>query len=265
MVRATINPEVLEWAVRNTHYTLDSFAQKMRITPERVKSWIDGTKRPTYKQLERIAYDVLKVPVAVFFFPSPPEESIAQSFRTLPDFVVDNFSPEFIKVLRRAAALQVRVEELHEGINPSTQRVFEDITVGQSESATKLSSTVRDYFGITLKWQSCPDTYDLALKNWRDLIQDSGIYVFKEAFRDAHFSHFECKVTKVQPGQGAEQWDCWNVACHTPAARCDGLAPGSRETRRAKDAGYPFSLAMVAGLGELRPSAPTVHQRVEGD
>ena len=43
-----------------------------------------GSIIPTYGQLEKLA-DRFKVPIAVFFFPNPPElPPIEETFRTLP-------------------------------------------------------------------------------------------------------------------------------------------------------------------------------------
>ena len=74
--------------------TVDDVIVKLnrkRITYDTVTAWEEGIDTPTYQQLERLAYEVYKRPLAIFFFPSPPKEVTAkQSFRTLPEYEINN-------------------------------------------------------------------------------------------------------------------------------------------------------------------------------
>ena len=84
-----VNPVMLRWARETGGFGIDDVVGKLkrkRITAETVASWEEkGATSPTYAQLERLAYEVYKRPLALFFFPEPPEEeSPAESFRTLP-------------------------------------------------------------------------------------------------------------------------------------------------------------------------------------
>ena len=55
-----------------------------------IMSWGSGDNSPTYIQLEKLAYKVYKRPLALFFFPEPPDEEMPQqSFRTLPEYEID--------------------------------------------------------------------------------------------------------------------------------------------------------------------------------
>ena len=82
---AGVNPEVLRWARERSGLSASEVAKKMNKSAESVENWEVGGSAPTYVQLEKLAYQVYKRPVAVFFFPEPPEEAdkIAE-FRTLP-------------------------------------------------------------------------------------------------------------------------------------------------------------------------------------
>ncbi len=152
-------------------------------------SWEAGSSVPTYVQLEKLAYTTYKLPIAVFFFPSPPDEEEAeQSFRTLPADEIEHLHPDTRFHVRRAQAMQVALEELHDGTNPSKRKIFRDVPASLNVSA--LAGEVRRYLGITLEEQRTWKNLDEALKNWRDVIQDNGIYVFKESLKQREISGF---------------------------------------------------------------------------
>ena len=68
-----LNPAVLTWARERAGLSLPEVARKLRKGVDLVERWEAGTSAPTYLELERLAYDVLQRPLAIFFFPSPPE------------------------------------------------------------------------------------------------------------------------------------------------------------------------------------------------
>ena len=75
--RIPVNPEVLRWARETAGFDIDDVVEKIkrkRVTPVTIKSWEKGTTSPTYAQLERLAYEIYKRPLALFFFPKPPQE-----------------------------------------------------------------------------------------------------------------------------------------------------------------------------------------------
>ena len=80
-----INPALLVWARERAGLSRDEARQKFK----RFEEWEEGKSAPTYPQLEQLS-EALKVPIAVFFFPEPPEvPSINQTFRTLPEAELD--------------------------------------------------------------------------------------------------------------------------------------------------------------------------------
>jgi transcriptional regulator with XRE-family HTH domain len=112
MEKTIINPVILEWAINNAHLNIEDVAKKINVKEEYVLNWLSGNDSPTYRQLEKLSYSVLRIPIALFYFPEPPYENLTQSFRTLPDFIIDDLSPEFIRVLRNTTAMQLKLKEL---------------------------------------------------------------------------------------------------------------------------------------------------------
>src|SRR5947208_31150 len=92
---AGINPQVLVWARERSGQTIDQVAKALHKEPEVIVSWETGSSSPTYAQLEALAYKVYKRPVALFFFPEPPEEIDPEhSFRTLPEFEIEELTSD---------------------------------------------------------------------------------------------------------------------------------------------------------------------------
>lgn len=174
------------WARKRAGLTLEEATQKF----SRFADWESGALLPTYPQLERLA-DELKLPIAAFFFPTPPRlPPIRESFRTLPDSEFDRIPRQVGFLLRKAKALQLNLVELTEGKNPAARFVVRDLDFSDEVSPDAMAVRVRDYLGITLERQFSWSDTDDALKAWRKAIQDVGVFVFKDAFRAEGYCGF---------------------------------------------------------------------------
>ena len=206
------NPIVLKWAREQSGFNLEEVAKKLgrkKVTAQTITKWERGTAFPSYPQLEDLAYKIYKRPLAIFFFPKPPDESdIKNSFRTLPESI-ESLSPRMRFVLRKARSMQLNVIELSENekINKTEKekKIFEDIQFTTAPAISALTNKVRKYLGISLEeqksWSKSNgewDVSDTALKKWREIIQSRGVFVFKDSFKEPHFSGF-CLYDKKFP------------------------------------------------------------------
>lgn len=190
----SVTPAVLEWARRRAGLTVADLTASFRSYPD----WEDGEGGPTYTQLESLA-DKLKVPVAVFFFPQPPATPrIEETFRTLPDAVIDELPSRMRLVLRKAKAFQLNVSELCGGANPAPRLITRDLSFRVTQPVEDMARRVRDYLGVTLETQKGWASSNDALKNWRGTLQDVGIFTFKDAFQAPEYSGF-CLTDPVFP------------------------------------------------------------------
>ena len=187
-----INRKTLRWARETANISVEEVAFKMKKATTTVEDWEnEGGNTPTYIQLETLAYDIYKRPIAIFFFPEPPVEvDPKSSFRTLPSSEVDELPSTFLKLFREAQAMQINLEELNEGTNPESNKIFRDLSFTPRDNAKEQADAVRKYLGISLKDQLQWKDVDTALKEWRMLIESKGIYVFKDAFRLDEISGF---------------------------------------------------------------------------
>jgi len=188
---AGVQPEIFRWARKTVGLSVADVAQMLKRPPEEIEAWESGDGAPTYSQLEKLAYQIYKRPLAVFFLPSPPEEVMPQrEFRTLPDADLQTLSRDTYLHIRRAHAYQIALKELFDGRNPVARCIWQSLALSPSQSVTEQASNIRDFLGITLEDQIAWKSDEVALKKWRQSIEDSGVFVFKSAFKQEDISGF---------------------------------------------------------------------------
>lgn len=182
-----ITPAIVQWARERAGYSLEDAARHFK----KIAAWETGEALPTYVQVEDMA-ERFKVPVAVFFFPKPPEvPALEKSFRTLTaeDFAAIPRRVRFF--LRQGQAMQLNLAELNDGKNPAQGLITRDIKVTPNTSLDKIAIEVRKYLGISVDQQAGWKDVDEALDKWREIFATkAGIYVFKDAFRAPNYFGF---------------------------------------------------------------------------
>jgi Zn-dependent peptidase ImmA (M78 family) len=186
-----VEPEILRWARKSVGLTVTDVADMLKRHPEEIEAWEDGRAAPTYPQLEKLAYQIYKRPLAIFFLPSPPEESLPQrEFRTLPDADMQTLARDTYLHIRRAHAYQIGLQELFDGHNPAERPIWKAITLSQSQEVALQAAAIRDYLGILLDQQTAWKSDERALKAWRKTIEGCGVFIFKAAFKQKDISGF---------------------------------------------------------------------------
>ncbi len=189
-----ITPKVLSWARDRAGYTLDEARKSFK----KIDAWEAGKSFPTYPQLESLAAK-FKLPVAVFFFPEPPNlPPISESFRTLPDHEFSQLPRKIHYLLRKAKVLQLNLAELNHERNPSDKLITQDLSFSSDLAVSSMAEQVRDYLGVSLAVQQRWSGVDEALKGWRQALLEAGVFVFKDAFREKNFSGF-CLYDDIFP------------------------------------------------------------------
>lgn len=80
--------------------------------------------------------------------------------------------------------------ELTDGRNPSGKKIFRDIQITPDTPFDWAATAVREYLGVSLEAQLSWRNVQEALTVWRQVVQDSGIFVFKRAFKQKGISGF---------------------------------------------------------------------------
>jgi len=192
---AGLNPALLVWARERAGLTVAQVADALGKSPQIISSWEAGTSAPTYVQLEKLAYTVRR-PIALLFFPEPPRElDPHQSFRTLPDFEIDELSAETRFRIRQARAVQLSLGELSDGANPSSRFILRDLPTVAANPA-KAAEQIRQFLGIDLATQRSWRSNRQALSAWRAAVEAVGVFVFKDTFKQRDVSGFSLYDTE---------------------------------------------------------------------
>jgi len=194
-----INKDILKWARSTIGLTAEEVASRFSKTEDVILEWESGKSSPTYPQLEKLAYQIYKRPMAVFFFPDIPEEESPQTeFRTLPDLIVENFPSELIKLYRKAKVFQLNLEELFDGNKPVEANLLDRYSLNSINDIPELVSNIREYFDVSIEDQFSWQSVNVAFKQWRKFFEENGIFVFKDAFHNDDYSGF-CVYDELYP------------------------------------------------------------------
>jgi len=169
----------------------------MKKNAQEITRWEDGGGAPTYAQLERLAYQVYKRPLAVFFLPTPPDERRPkQEFRSLPEADIAALTRDTFLHIRKAHAYQVGLEEFYGTTNPVEIRLWERVSLSVKDNVIAKANAIRTALGIDIARQSGWEREDVALREWRSAVEASGIFVFKDSFKQKSISGFCLRDTE---------------------------------------------------------------------
>ncbi|MBQ9683448.1 MAG: XRE family transcriptional regulator [Neisseriaceae bacterium] len=194
-----VNPQILRWARTTVNMTLSQVATTLKRKSEEIEAWENGTSAPTYSQLEKLAYEVYKRPLATFFLPVVPEEKLPKSeFRTLPLADMETLEKDTCLKIRKAHAYQLSLFDIFSGKNPANQKIWKEVLLSFSDHVATQAQLVREKLGITLQKQIDWKSDEQALKAWRQAIEECGIFVFKDTFKQKDISGF-CLIDENFP------------------------------------------------------------------
>ncbi|CZJ13896.1 TPA: ImmA/IrrE family metallo-endopeptidase [Legionella pneumophila subsp. pneumophila] len=181
-----INPSILKWAREKAGYTLEEECQKN----SKHEEWENGVSYPTYSQLEKLSIHYNR-PLAIFFFPSPPEEKdVEKSFRALSQEDIHTLSPHIRYLFRKATAFQIYLKELFQSEYEEQKEKVNWLNFKSNNSTSDIAKKARAILGVTIEEQAKWKNSEQALEEWRNVLAEHGVYVFKEAFKDSRVSGF---------------------------------------------------------------------------
>lgn len=194
-----IQPDVFRWARTSIGLSVTEVATMLKRPPEDIEAWEQGRGAPSYPQLEKLAYQIYKRPLAVFFLPAPPEETLPKrEFRTLPDADMQTLARDTYLHIRRAHAHQLALRELFDDRNPAERQIGKTVSLSTAAALPSQAQAIRDHLGITLERQTAWKSDEQALKAWRSAIEQGGIFVFKAPFKQKDISGF-CLMDEQLP------------------------------------------------------------------
>lgn len=178
-----MNPAIIKWARERSGYSLEEAAAVVKKDVATLSDWESGGSAPTYLQLEKLA-DKYGRSVAIFFFPEPPEEPDIAGNLAMRSSDKIPLPPRIRMLLRQACARQISLMELSDGVNPAADLIFRSLRTTLDVSAIGLAQKTRAYLDISVETQMGWHNPKEALERWQDIIEENGIFVFKDAFHD---------------------------------------------------------------------------------
>jgi Zn-dependent peptidase ImmA (M78 family) len=186
-----IQPSLLRWARQSANMPVSDVAEKLKRTVAEIESWETGESAPSYPQLEKLAYELYKRPLATFFLPAPPDEpSTRAEFRSLPDEDLATLNRDTLFLIRKARAFQFALQELFGERSPAERPIWRSVQLAVSQPVARQAGQIREALGISIDQQRAWQDDDTALKQWRRAIEARGVFVFKHTFKQREISGF---------------------------------------------------------------------------
>ena len=175
---ALINPELLVWARRCAGMQLREASDRLRLAPEKLESWENGSEHPTVKQVRTLA-NVYKQSFAAFYLPRPPAvfRPPLHDYRRLLGADEPRISPELLLDIRLSAQRRDVCLELLGDLG-EVPPVFH-VTTTIRRKPESLASSLRSLLGVTMARQQTWNEPRVAFNHWREAIENIGILVFQ--------------------------------------------------------------------------------------
>jgi Zn-dependent peptidase ImmA (M78 family) len=176
-VKATINPDVLQWARTSASYGVIAAAEKLGIDEAVLVAWETGDDQPSISQLRRLA-TLYKRPLAVLYLPERPLTfQSMHDFRRLPNSGTRTYSPELAYEIRLAQQRRELALELAEEDDEDFPAFTLNTTL--DTSVEDVGRQIRDGLSITFDIQSKWRDTGAAFIAWRTRIEELGVLVFQ--------------------------------------------------------------------------------------
>ncbi len=163
-----INASMLTWAIARAGFELHEFTDK---TPK-VLDWIEGKKKPTFKQLENFSKKV-HLPFGYLFLAEPPKEKLPFPFFRTNGIQTSGVN---LNVYDTILLIQKRQSWL---IDYLKDRDFKNIDfVGKFKNSFNVQDIVKDIrttLGLNENWASNFSTWEKALDHLTLQIEENGI------------------------------------------------------------------------------------------
>lgn len=173
-VEVPVTPRVLDWAIRESGYSLDELATQVSGGVSALESWIAGTAHPSLTEARALATKLHRQ-LATFLLPEPPAVHAGSvQFRQPASESARTLNPVERRFLRRARRLQSAhawiVPEL-EGSPVDLPSV--DLASASQDAADRFRADLRIGLDEQTAWRSASQAFDV----WRDAVEAQGIVV----------------------------------------------------------------------------------------
>lgn len=170
-VEVNIQPEIIKWALAQT-----PTAKLDEKFMNNITNWLDGTKTPTFKQIETLSKKT-NIPLGYFFLQKPPVEQIKLlEYRTVDSIQLGN-NPS-----RNLIDTIYSMENVQEWFRDYRQEMgydnldFVGCMMGVKETS-KIVERIRSDLGLSTNWYEYCNNIDRAFKFIRERLEICGVVV----------------------------------------------------------------------------------------
>jgi len=175
---ALVNPDLLVWARESAAMEIEDAARRLRVPPEKLRSWESGDPSPTVKQLLGMAR-LYRQSFAAFYLPTPPKvfKPPLTDYRVLPAGKTRKTSSGLWMDVREAMDRRAICLEFYGDRGESPPEFNATATI--SEEPEKVGETIRSLLEIQDSEQQRWGNPRIALNCWREAIESMGVLVFQ--------------------------------------------------------------------------------------
>jgi Zn-dependent peptidase ImmA (M78 family) len=177
-VLAPITPAVLDWAIGEAGFTPETLAQRLKVEPVVVRTWLAGTAQPGSTEFGSLA-KALGRPRSFFFLPSPPpRHQVPVTFRSAPGSSMRDLIPAEAAAVRQARRLQRITRWARQATGeaaPVLPAILGDV---QPEAAAE---RLRAFLGWSLLRQTEAASPTAVTKDLRQTLEEHGVIAMQQA------------------------------------------------------------------------------------
>jgi len=172
--KAPINPDILRWARESIFVDIEKAAKTASVNTEIYKKWEHGDDFPTISRLRKLS-NLFKRPLPIFFMPHIPESPpIPKDFRKPITELEHPLTKDSLMAVRKARWYQSTAGTLINDLGKSFQPIEKYDFTGKS-----IEQSIEEMRTLDIDTQFLWETNWEALKNWRQYLEDLGIFVFQ--------------------------------------------------------------------------------------
>lgn len=169
-VNVNIQPAVINWALSQTKE--EQLGTKLM---ENIKRWLDGSKTPTFNQIEDFSRKA-NIPLGYFFLQTPPVEEIKLlEYRTVDSIELANPSRNLIDTIHEMENVQEWMKDYRQDADFDTLAIVGSLK-GKTD-AKAIANQIRYDLEMPLDWYKNKGTISEAFNYVRGLLEYSGVLV----------------------------------------------------------------------------------------
>lgn len=170
MINVNVQPEIIKWALSQTDK--EKLGEKL---VNYINQWLEGTKTPTFKQIEEFSKKS-NIPLGYFFLMKPPTEQLnILEYRTIDSVEFINPSRNLIDTIHDMENIQGWMRDYRQDMG------FGELSVvgclSGSTNVKIIVDTIRADIGLKNDWYTNCDNIATAFHHIRGLLEECGIVV----------------------------------------------------------------------------------------